>query len=369
MPTAEARSFGRKVVFALDPLTAPHPPAAPRFTRRAGLVEVLGLFSTSALSGVGLLLAVASCGPAATDPNTDSNRQLSSRSDAVPLRVLPASATAVDFATALLPAERLAGLPVQALEYSVLHDSAAQFAARPRFDVYLAEPVLALAPDLVIADPYQAPETTERLRHAGVRVVTLPAIASWSDARSTLLDLGAQLGVSERAAKLCAEFDARVERLAERAQAAPRRRGVVYSNFGGVGSTAGAHTTIDDVLRLAGLENCIATQGREGHIDLGFEGLIALDPDVIVVSAPLRLPPSAQGDLGGASERVLLQASQLASLRAVRERRIVALPAWLFATGSHEIVSAAEALREALDELERRAPPESPAESPAKSTR
>jgi iron complex transport system substrate-binding protein len=299
------------------------------------------------------------------ESGVESRAEHAPSSNAAPSRVLPASATAVDFATALLSADRLAGLPVQALEYSVLHDSAAQFASRPRFDVYLAEPVLALAPDFVLADPYQAPETTQRLRHAGVRVVTLPVIASWSDARSTLLDLGAQLGASERAAQVCAELDARVERLAERAKAAPRRRGVVYSNFGGVGSTAGARTTIDDVLRLAGLENCVATQGREGHLDLGFEGLITLDPDVIVVSAPLRLPPSAQGDLGGASERVLLQAPQIASLRAVRERRIVALPAWLFATGSHEIVSAAEALRDALDELERRAP----ADSSGKSTR
>jgi iron complex transport system substrate-binding protein len=345
----------------LDSSTSPHPPPAPRSAHRArvagrpsspfALSSLAKLICGSALAlAVGLAPLVASCGPHSPDANS------AEASTAAPTRVLPVSATAVDFVVALLPSDRLVGLPVQALEYSVLHDSAAPFGASARFDSYLAEPVLALAPDFVLADPYQAPETTQRLRHAGVHVVTLPVIASWSDARRTLLDVGEQLGAAERAKELCAELDARVERLGERAKAAKRWRGVVYSSFGGVGSTAGEGTTIDDVLRLAGLENAVAAQGRKGHMELGFEGLITLDPDLIVVSAPLRLPPSAQGDLGGASERVLLQAPQLASLHAVRERRIVALPAWLFATGSHEIVSAAEALRDALDALERRAP-------------
>lgn len=271
-----------------------------------------------------------------------------------PTLVLPASATAVDFATALLEPEQLAGLPEQALEYSVLNALEPRFAAIPRFAVYLAEPVLALGPTLVLADAYQAPQTTERLRHAGIEVVTLPVIATWSDARRVLLDLGARLGRDERATELAAQLDERVKRLGERASAAERRTALVYSSFGGVGATAGSQTTIDEVLRLAGLVNLVARAGRVGHLDLNFEGLIALDPDLIVVSAPLRLPPSAQGDLGGASERVLLGAPVLAHLRAVRERRIVALPAWLFATGSHELVRAAEALRDAVDELERR---------------
>lgn len=272
----------------------------------------------------------------------------------MPLRVLPASASAVDFAVALLEPEQLAGLPEQALEYSVLHALEPRFAAIPRFDVYLAEPVLALGPTLVLADAYQAPETSERLRHAGIEVVTLPVIANWGDARRTLLELGGRLGRESRATELAAQLDERVKRLGERANAAPRRTALVYSSFGGVGSTAGAQTTIDEVLRLAGLDNLVASAGRVGHLDLGFEGLIAFDPELIVVSSPLRLPPSAQGDLGGASERLLLGAPALAQLRAVRERRIVALPAWLYATGSHELIRAAEGLRDSVDELERR---------------
>lgn len=268
--------------------------------------------------------------------------------------MLPASASAVDFAAALLEPEEIAALPDQALEYSQLHELPARFASTPRFDVYLAEPVLALGPTLVLADPYQAPETSARLRQAGVDVLTLPVIASWSDARAALSMLGDRLGRTARAKELIASLDARVERLRARSAGAPRLRALVYSNFGGVGSSAGANTTLDDVLQLAGLENLATSAGRVGHFELGFEGLIALDPELIIVSAPLRAAPSAQGDLGGAAERVLLSAPALASLRAIRERRIVALPAWLFATGSQELVQAAEALRDAVDELQAR---------------
>src|SRR5262245_13882165 len=91
-----------------------------------------------------------------------------------PQRIVPVRATAVDMVCALVAPERIAGLPSQALEYSTLHDADAALRARVKFDAYVAEPVLALEPDLVVIDPWQAPETTERLRGAGLRVLVLP---------------------------------------------------------------------------------------------------------------------------------------------------------------------------------------------------
>jgi len=296
-----------------------------------------------------VLGAVAACGesPAPHVESPSAPRALQ--------RVVPSNATAVDFAAALLDPDQFAGLPVQALDYSSLHDAPESFARAARFESYLAEPVLALDPQVVLVDVYQAPETTARLRSAGVRVITLPVIASWTDARAALLELGREFDRVDRAETVARDLDRRVGALRERSAVAPRRTAVCYSNFGGVGSTAGGATTISNVMELAGLVNLSAADGREGHFDLSFESLLTLDPEVIVVSAPLKLPPSAQGDLGGASERVLRGEPALASLRAVREDRIVALPAWLFATSSHEIVSAAERLRSELDAIEERA--------------
>jgi iron complex transport system substrate-binding protein len=267
---------------------------------------------------------------------------------------VPASATAVDMVAALVSPERVAGFPDQALEYSVLHGDPAAFRDTPRFDVWLAEPVLALEPDLVVVDPWQAVETNARLAEAGVRVHRLPEVADLPEAYAALTELAGAVGADPgRLEQLLADCAAREARLAERAAARGRRlEALCYSNFGAAGWTAGARTTLDQVMRLAGCTNLAAEAGRRGHVELTFEELLVLDPEVILVSRPLAMGVGPAGDRGGASEQLLRSEPALAGLRALREDRIVALPAWLFATGSHEQLSAAEALADELDRLE-----------------
>ena len=279
------------------------------------------------------------------------------RLEAPPRRIVPASATAVDLVAALVPPERVAGFPVQALEYSTLHAGGGPFAQLPRFDAWLAEPVLALLPDLVVVDPWQAIDTNDRLREAGVRVLVLPQIATFEDAREALERLGRVLGSEARAAALVADLDARVANLAEQAERRSREplRAMCYSNFGSAGWTAGSGTTVHEMMELAGLVNVVAEAGREGHVGASFEDLLMFDPDLIVVSRPLTMGAGHAGDRGGASERLLLSEPSLAGLFAVRERRIVTLPAWLYAAGSHELVTGAELLAVEVDALLERA--------------
>ena len=271
-----------------------------------------------------------------------------------PRRIVPTSATAVDLVTDLVEPGRIAALPAQAAEYSRIVALEGALPGTPRFEAYLAEPVLAHRPDLVVVDPWQAPDTSARLRRAGVAVFALPEVHTFEAARAALLQLGDVLGAAARAEELAAELDRRVERLAERAVARSPLRALCYSNFGASGWSAGSETTVHEILRLAGLRNAVAEAGRVGHVGLSFEALLVHDPDVIVVSRPLAMPAGAAGDRGGASEAVLLAEPSLAGLRAVRERRIVSLPAWLYATGSHEMVRAAEVLAGEVDALQRR---------------
>lgn len=276
------------------------------------------------------------------------------RADAAPTRVVPASATAVDIVTALVGPERIAGFPVQALEYSTLHDERPPFDELPRFEAYLAEPVLALRPDLVVIDPWQAPETTQRLREAGVAVHALPEVSDLEGALAALDGVAHALREPRAGAALANELRARAAALRERAARRPTLRALCYSNFGGAGSSAGSGTTLHAMMELVGLVNLTAERGARGHVGTSFEDLLALDPDVIVVSQPLKMDEGPSGDRGGASERLLRGESSLAGLRAVREARIIALPAWLFATGSHELVRGAEALEAELSRLQQR---------------
>jgi iron complex transport system substrate-binding protein len=268
-----------------------------------------------------------------------------------PQRIVPASATAVDLVAALVPPERVAGFPEQALEYSTLHAGDPRFDRAARFNAYLAEPVLALDPDLVVIDPWQAPETTARLREAGIRVLVVPEIHSWPQARAALEMLAGELDARAAGGALLADLDSRVAALRQHGAAGPKLRALCYSNYGAAGSTAGAETTLDEVMRLAGLSNAVADLGRVGHGGIDFELLLVLDPDVIVTSLPLKMEAGPAGDRGGASAQLLYGEPSLAQLRAVREKRIVSLPAWLFATGSHEIVHAAEELSAQVDAL------------------
>ncbi|MBM3990966.1 MAG: ABC transporter substrate-binding protein [Planctomycetes bacterium] len=270
-----------------------------------------------------------------------------------PERIVAASATAVDVAVAVAGLERMAGVPSQALEYSVLHAGRPEPRPIVRFDAYLAESLLALRPDLVVIDPWQAPETSAQLRAAGVSVFALPIVRDFPDARAALVSAGAAFGDPELTARALADFDRRTRALRER-RSERGWRGLAYSNFGGAGSTAGRETTIDALFELVGIRNLMAERGTVGHAGITFEDLLALDPDVILVSEPLRMGEGPSGDRGGAAERLLRSEVSLAGLRAVREDRIVALPAWLFATGSQELVSAAEELERRVEQLARR---------------
>ncbi|MBM3988776.1 MAG: ABC transporter substrate-binding protein [Planctomycetes bacterium] len=298
----------------------------------------------SACSFTALALAVGACSRV-EDARTTSAAQ--------PERIVAASATAVDIAVAVAGLERMAGVPSQALEYSVLHAGRPEPRPIARFDAYLAEPLLALQPDLVVIDSWQAPETSAQLRSAGVSVFALPIVRDFADARAALVGAGAAFGDPELTARALADFDRRTRALRER-RSERGWRGLAYSNFGGAGSTAGRQTTIDALFEMLGIRNLMGERGIVGHAGITFEDLLALDPDVILVSEPLRMGEGPSGDRGGAAERLLRSEANLAGLRAVREDRIVTLPAWLFATGSQELVSAAEELERRVEQLARR---------------
>lgn len=268
-----------------------------------------------------------------------------------PERIVPASAATVDYLAALVEPSRIAGVPNTALEYSTLLVIEREaWADVPTFDAYLAENVLALNPDLVLADPWGAVESNQRLEESGVDVLVLPETRSWAEARSVLLKLGEVLGEEERAAGVVEGLEKRVRRLESEAEARGTVRAMSYANWTSGGWTAGGDTTIDAVLTLAGLENAAAGAGIVGHSRIGYEELVTLDPEWILVSKPLAGAEHPGDDRGGASESVLRGEPVLAGLQAVREDRILALDPWLFATASHQIVRAAEELVEALDE-------------------
>ena len=258
--------------------------------------------------------------------------QLSGR----PSAVLPAAAGSVDVLVALLDPVDLAGMPAQARRYSGLRNPRSPYLALPSFAAYEAERVLALQPDLVFAHEWQSPDTTARLREAGVEVVVLDDPTDWEGVAAQMRLLGQILGgdAQERAEQLLADYELRIAALRE--QHPPEPLGALAYSNGGAGSVAGADTSVDEILRLAGLRNLAGEAGRSGYSGLSFEELIVIDPDVFVVGGEA----DAQG-VGGTAA-VLRCEPALAGLSAVVDDRIVVLEPWLYTTLSHHMVDAAE---------------------------
>jgi iron complex transport system substrate-binding protein len=262
-----------------------------------------------------------------------------------PERILVGNSSATDMLTALVDPERIVALPEQAFLFSVLADEpdARGFAGVPTYSVFDAETVLAFEPDLVVVDPWATLETVARLRELGMAVLSLPQVVALDDVRASLHVLGRVLGAEQRADALLADMDARVARLAASAE---RRAGLTaasYTNSGAGGWSAGLGTTNHELITLAGLVNATAAAGRRGHVRTSFEELYALDPDFLLVG------DYRSKDEPGATASFLRTESALADLRAVREDRILVVPARLFSASSQEVVRGAEALAAAVD--------------------
>jgi iron complex transport system substrate-binding protein len=260
-------------------------------------------------------------------------------------RIVCANAAATEFVCRLVGPERVAAFPEQADDYVSIDLKSGGFERVTRFSRYVTESVLALAPDLVVTHEWQSADTTSILRAQGIHVIVLKSATSYEEIRSTLADLGRQLSAEERAAAITSELDARVAALRVSAPKRAGLRALVYTNDGTGGSTAGARTTPDTIIRLAGMKNAAAEAGLTGHVALDFERLLALDPDVLIVSKLSR------GDGGSPTRSVVESSPALAGLRARKLGRIVEVSAALMAADSPPIIDAAELVALEVDEL------------------
>ncbi len=148
-----------------------------------------------------------------------------------------------------------------------------------------AEGVLALSPDLVIADASAGPPATlSRLAAAGVRVEQVPAITDIDSLIAAIEYIGAVLGKAEPAGRLAAQTRERLQVL-QRALSAvdtPPRALFLLSAGGGAPMVAGRETAANRLLTLARADN-IAADFR-GYKPASAEMLVRLQPDVIITT-------------------------------------------------------------------------------------
>ncbi|MBP5491267.1 MAG: ABC transporter substrate-binding protein [Clostridiales bacterium] len=145
------------------------------------------------------------------------------------------------------------------------------------------EAIVALEPDLIIADSIFSQESYEQLTELGYTVVILNEETTVDGVYKKITDLGEILDANDEAAELIADMKARIgdvqAQLADSDEEAPTVYYVV--SFGEYGDyTCGGDTFINDIIKSAGGVN-IAEDVQGWNYDV--EELVKKDPDIILV--------------------------------------------------------------------------------------
>jgi len=142
----------------------------------------------------------------------------------------------------------------------------------------LAEEILMLQPDLVLAGQFSTTTTTPLLRKMGVRVELFAAENSFADMRANIRKLAAAVGESARGEKMIADFDRDLAAL--RAQVPPGPM-PVYADIGVNHVMAGAGTFMAEVANSAGFRTVGEAEGFSGYQTVPLERLLAARPDLV----------------------------------------------------------------------------------------
>lgn len=184
---------------------------------------------------------------------------------------------------------------------------------------WMAEEVLALEPDLVIAQEYSATAAVSVLRRLGFRVVLVPLATDFEDMRRAIRIMAEAVGDKPRGEAMIAAFDKRLA--AVRPQGPERPRALAYdvNSF-----AADSGSLVDAALTSAGFHNMArdVPLGPGGRLPL--EEIVADPPDLIV------LPNTANELRSIVGEN--LRHPAFASLLASRPHITLPTPQWLCAT-------------------------------------
>jgi len=189
----------------------------------------------------------------------------------------------------MLLVERSRILSVSYLAADPRASAMADLAAQMRLNHGLAEEIVPLNPDLVLAGAFTTRPTVFLLRKLGTPVVELPVAASLDDIRSNIRILAKAVGEPARGAALIAAFDGRLPPPRPQ-RAAPRPLAALY--WAG-GMTSGTGTLANAVVEAAGFRTLGRALGLSGTGQLPLETLIAAEVDVLILGHERAAPALA----------------------------------------------------------------------------
>jgi iron complex transport system substrate-binding protein len=244
--------------------------------------------------------------------------------EAVPQRIASMNLTADEILVELVPLDRLVAATAAADDAGTSNVVGRIPAGIARFRRAEMERLLALSPDLVVVSEYTDADFLRLVELSGLRVHRMRGLDSLPGFRAAILDLGRAVGAEAAAGRLVARYDAVLAELGRRLMGTARPRLLYWAG----GMTAGARTAIGGLIEAAGAVNVGREMGLEGIAPVGAERAFVADPDAVLVGE------------GWKSVEALEAHPLLSQMRAVRQKRIVAMPTELLVTLSHHAAEA-----------------------------
>lgn len=264
-------------------------------------------------------------------------------------RLITLTPSATELVAAVGAADRLVGVDSFSSHPPLVRDL-------PRVGDFLRpsfEAIVALAPDLVIADQVQA-EVARGLEDAGIRTLLL-SMHTLDDVRTGLSRVGRALDREAAARAAVAAMDRAVVQARARAsgRGRPRVLAVVDRQVGGLGNlvAAGPGSYIDELLSIAGADNALSGY-RVRYPKLSAEQILRARPELILDLAPSADPETARRDW-----------SRLPELPAVQRDRVHVLQDGVYLAPGPRVAQALERLSRLLHDPT--APVPDPARAPA----
>ena len=298
--------------------------------KRVDLINALGL---ALALGVGMLSAWESGAEAAPEANEDRESIVDATGNEVAIarygRIASASSIADQVLLRILEPERI----VAVTAHSTL--------AGPepwRFEGFVKiesleriETVVTLQPDLVLVSNVMDDRRIARLRDAELVVFDIGPMRGMETFLPALETIGALTGERERAERIAARFERRMQDVWE---GEPHHTAMYVGVVGGAlyGGTRG--TNYYDVLLAAGVRDFAAESGLEGWPELSNEQLLELDPPWIVAPA------------GTGSQ--MCRFTGLEALTACVDDRVIEIEERILHDPGFGMLDAAEAVRDAF---------------------
>lgn len=204
-----------------------------------------------------------------------------------------------------------------------------------------AEPILALAPDLILADADAGPAPVlAQIRDAGVPIAVVEKATAVGQVPDKIRQVAATLGVTGTGEALAETLAPTVARLAAATQALPDKPRVLFLLSIGHGAplAAGTGTAAAGIIAAAGGINAI--DGYAGYKPVSPEAAVAAAPDVVLVT-------TRTADLLGGTEAILAR-PDVRPTPAGRDGRLVVMDALLLLGFGPRVDTAVATLARAL---------------------